>query len=131
VEVSAVTISEFAVQTVRLDFVTVALTVTTTLLAALAILLALAAIPYFFYLKRRAEYVAREAAAKAIEGVERRSEAAAVSQMEQMLPILMAEYREIALKTASGEMADEIARAQNDPTDVDRDDEEGSAGRAG
>ena len=106
---TATSVVDFAAQTGRLDFLTA-------VLAVLALLIGLSAVPVFFYLKMRAEAVAREEAAKALEGAAERVEAAAISKLEAMLPTLVREYTELARNAATEEEANDIALAQDDGT---------------
>lgn len=102
----------YAYQMGRLDLVTVVLTI-------LALIFTLATVPVFFYLKRRAEFVAQAEAKKALANVERIAESVAINKMETMLPILMAEYRELAQNAVTFDQADQIAEAQDDDADAD------------
>ena len=80
---------EFAAQTGRLDFLSA-------VLAVLATVIALGAFPIFFFVQRRAESVARAEAARVLAEVNERVEKEAISKIEQLLPMLMQEYRELA-----------------------------------
>lgn len=104
---------DFAAQTGRLDLLTA-------VLAVLALLLGLTAFPVFFYLRKRAEEIAKEAAAEALAGAIERVEAAAISRMEGILPTLLLEYRQLAENAVDGDEADQIAAAY----DANPDDEE-------
>jgi hypothetical protein len=59
--------------------------------------------------------VARREAKTALSNATKAAEAVAVKKMEEMLPILMAEYRELAQNAVSYEQANRIAEAQDDP----------------
>ncbi len=95
---------EFAAQTGRLDFLSATL-------AVLAVILGIGAFPVFFFVQRRAERVAREEVAKILEGAAERVEQIAISEIEQLLPILMKEYGDFA-REAAGYDADAISQAQ-------------------
>ena len=103
---------EYASQIGRLDFVSA-------LLAIVAIIVGVSAIPMFVYLKHRAEVAAKDAIEDQATILEERLERMAVSKMEEMLPILMNEYRDLA-KSAEIEdaQADEIADAQDDEREI-------------
>lgn len=103
---------KYAAETGRLDFLTAALGV-------LTIVLGLSAFPMFFFLKWRAEAVAREAAEGILGAAQERIEQLAISRMEQMLPTLVNEYAEIATNAVDGGVADEIAAAQEGGDDGD------------
>src|SRR3990167_1723775 len=98
---------QFAAQTGRLDFLTA-------VLAVLALLLGLSAFPMFFFLKARAEHVAREAIEDVLKTAVERVEREAVLKLEEMLPTLVEEYSKLAKNAVSVEEADRIAAAQDD-----------------
>lgn len=99
---------QYASQMGRLDFVSA-------LLAIVAIVIGVSAIPMFLYLRHRAEEAARTAINSQAEALETRLEQMAVSKMEEMLPILINEYRDLAKAAEIGDaQADEIADAQDD-----------------
>ena len=97
----------FAAQTGRLDFLT-------SVLAVLAILLGLGAFPVYHFVQRKAEKIAKEAADKVLKDTALKIEQEAISRIEAMLPTLVREYQELAKNAAGAEMADAIARAQEE-----------------
>lgn len=98
---------QFAAQLGRLDFIAA-------LLAILAILLGLAAVPFFLYLRWQAKEIATKAANEALNEASDRMERVAVERMEALLPNLIEEYRQLAQNAVTAEMGDEIAAAQDD-----------------
>lgn len=98
---------EIASQTGRLDLLSA-------ILAVLALLLGLLAFPVFFFVRRRAEEIAREEAKKTLDGALERIEKEAVSTLESMLPTLYEEYSEMARRAVTDEAANRIAAAQGD-----------------
>jgi hypothetical protein len=99
---------QYASQIGRLDFVSA-------LLAIVAIVVGVSALPMFLYLRYRAEDAAKRAIDSQAEILTSRLEDMAVSKMEEMLPILIYEYRDLAKNAEIGDaQADEIADAQED-----------------
>ena len=103
---------ELATQTGRLDFISA-------LLAILATMLGLAAFPLFFFLRYRAEKIARQVAEEVLEGAIERIEQRAISHIERALPTLVADYGEIARNAVNDLVADQIAAAQEDAKNGD------------
>jgi hypothetical protein len=99
---AAETAVQMAAQTGRLDLLTA-------ILAVLALMIGAATFPLFFFLKKRAEDVAADAAEEALQGAIDRVEAAAVLRMEQLLPTLIEDYRRLAENAVGAEEADKIA----------------------
>lgn len=110
----------------RLDFISA-------LLAVIALLLGLGAIPLFFHLRTRAKEAAEAALKDFLEGLEERIEKEAVSKMEEMLPTLVAQYEALAGNSVTGTEADAIAGAQDTETADEHisDHSGGAAGGAG
>ena len=108
VQAASQTAVQIAAQTGRLDLLT-------GVLAALAIMIGLSAIPVYLGLRRRAETIARDEAGKVLEGAIQKAEQAAVKRMEEMLPILLGEYRELAENAVDPEDADAIAASYDEP----------------
>lgn len=98
---------QIASQLGRLDFISA-------LLAVVALVIALAALPLFVFLRYRAETVAREEILVQMAGLTTKLEAQAVSKMETMLPELVKEYMELARDQAIVAQADEITGSQED-----------------
>lgn len=98
---------QIASQLGRLDFISA-------LLAVVALVIALAALPLFLFLRYRAETVAREEIRAQMEGLTFKLEAEAISKMEEMLSTLVKDYMELAQNQATVRQADEIAGAQED-----------------
>lgn len=98
---------QLAAQLGRLDFVSA-------LLAAVALLLAFSAVPLFYFLRLRAETVAREEISAQMEKLTSDLEAKAISKMEGMLPALVKDYMDFAKIAAEAEKADDFARQQED-----------------
>lgn len=96
---------EFAAQTGRLDLVSV-------LLAVVALLLAIGAFPAFWFVKSRAEQIAKDEVQEILKGITERLEAEAIRQVEEMLPGLIRDYGEFARQAAGQDVADAIAAAQ-------------------
>ena len=92
----------FAAQTGRLDFVSA-------ILASLAILLAVGALPVFFLLRHSAATVARAAAEDELKKVAANAEKIAIERMEQLLPGLVADYVALAQNSVSADAANSIA----------------------
>lgn len=65
-------------------------------------------------MQRRAEKVAKDEAAKALEGAAERVERAALAEIERLLPTLIEQYGEFARQAASEDVANAIAGAQDD-----------------
>ena len=80
-----------------------------TILAAIAILLAIGGVFAFFDVRRVARIQAREVAKEEGRKV---AEAAAVSYLESELPKLISEYQELAKNAVAAADADAIAKAQ-------------------
>ncbi|PVX28945.1 hypothetical protein [Sphingomonas pokkalii] len=97
-----------AAQIGRLDFISA-------LLAVIALLLGLGAIPLFVHLRTRAKEVATAAVNERMAELEGRLEAEAILKMEEMLPILVAQYRELAQNSVTEAQGNGIADAQDDP----------------
>lgn len=98
---------QIASQLGRLDFISA-------LLAGVASVIAFAAFPLFFYLRQRAVTVAREEIRKQMDGLTSKLEAEAISKMEEMLPMLVKDYMELAQNQATVGQADAVAGAQED-----------------
>ena len=81
------------------------------LLAIVAIILAVAGVYAFFNFRGVARRQAREEARKIASEV---AEKAAIGHLERELPKMVAEYHELVRNSAANEMADEIAKAQDD-----------------
>lgn len=97
----------FAGQIGRLDFVTA-------VLASITVLIALGAIPTFFFLRAAARSVAKDEVEKRLVNIEVEVERQAIQRMESMLPTLVKEYVDLAERSAEANEADEIANAQDD-----------------
>jgi non-ribosomal peptide synthetase component E (peptide arylation enzyme) len=93
---------EYAAQTGRLDFISA-------VLASLAFLLAIGALPVFLLLRYRAAEIAREAAESELKKISANMERMAVERLEAMLPSLVAEYVALAQSAVSAEAANSIA----------------------
>ncbi len=98
---------QIASQLGRLDFISA-------LLAVVALLIAIAAIPLFLFLRYRAETVAREEIRAQMEGLTSKLEAETISKMQEMLSTLVKDYMDLAGSQAAVIQADEIAGAQED-----------------
>lgn len=94
----------------RLDFVSA-------LLAIIAIIIGVAAIPLFLFLRYRAEKVARDEVREQFEALSNRLESEAISILEQKLPILIEEYMGLMRNAVEADEADKIAEAQDDDGD--------------
>jgi hypothetical protein len=92
----------------RLDFISA-------LLAVIALLIGLGAIPLFVYLRSRAKEVAIAAVNERMKEVEGHLEAEAISKMEAMLPTLVAQYHQLAQNSVTEAQGNDIADAQDDP----------------
>lgn len=103
---------QFAAETGRLDFVSA-------LLAIIALIWAISAIPVFLFLKYRAETVARKAAEEELETLRTKVENLAIERLEGLLPTLINEYMELAQNAVSGDQADEIAHAVSETYEDD------------
>ena len=100
-----------AAQLGRLDFISA-------LLAVVALILGLSAIPTFWYLRMRAREVAEARIAEFTEGLDERIEREAISKMEKELPILVEQYMELMENAVTDQQADEIADAQDGDKDA-------------
>lgn len=96
-----------AYQLGRLDLITV-------LLAVVTLLFALAAIPGFFYFKYRAEQAARDEVRARTNEIAEQVEREAISKIEERLPTLFEEYRELIQNAVTPTEANAIAGAQDD-----------------
>jgi len=97
-----------AAQMGRLDFISA-------VLASLSVLIVVASFPLFFFLRGRAEKVAREAADEYLKAATSTVEREAAKRLEEMLPKMVQDYVELARNNAvSPEQADEIAAAQEE-----------------
>uniref|UniRef100_Q11JY9 Uncharacterized protein n=2 Tax=Phyllobacteriaceae TaxID=69277 RepID=Q11JY9_CHESB len=101
-EEAARDVIEYASQIGRLDFLS-------SVLAVLALILALAAFPLFFFVQHRAKTIAEKEAKEALKDAARRVEDLAISKMETLLPTLIGEYMELVKNSVSSEQANEIA----------------------
>lgn len=101
-----------AYQLGRLDLVTLLLTI-------VLLLIALAAIPGFFYFKYRAEKAARDEVSERFGEFQRGLEAKAISNLEAMLPTLVESYIELVKNSVTSQEANDIAEAQDEPTNDD------------
>jgi hypothetical protein len=99
-EHSTVDAVAIAAQLGRLDLVS-------TLLAAIAVILALGVVPVYMLIQRKAARIARQEVKKATEG-------AAVAKMEKIMPVLVEEYMELARNFSAISNADEIMQTKND-----------------
>lgn len=97
-----------AAQIGRLDFISA-------LLAVIALLLGLGAIPLFVYLRSRAEGIATAAVNERMNAIEKRLEAEAVAKMEEMLPAIVPNYEQLARNYVTDSVGNDIASAQDDP----------------
>jgi hypothetical protein len=97
----------YASQIGRLDFVSAAL-------AVLALILGAGAFPVFFFVQRRAEKIASDAAEDTLIKATERIEREAIARLETMLPRMVEEYMEIVKNSVSAEAADRIAEAAGD-----------------
>lgn len=95
-----------ASQTGRLDLVSA-------ILAVVALVIALGTLPLFLFLKHRAQSVAREEVQLLSKNLLLEIEREAISKIEEMLPTLVEQYRELAKGFVDSEKADQIADAQN------------------
>lgn len=111
-EQGAIDAVQYAFQTGRLDFVTA-------ILAALTIVIAIAAIPLFLYFRHRAAQVAREEVQQISQELMERLEKDASARMEALLPKLVSDYMQLARTYISEDLADEIAKAQENGKDND------------
>lgn len=98
---------QIADQLGRLDFISA-------LLAVVALVIALAALPLVSFLRYRAESVARKEIRAQMEGLTSKLEAEAISKMEEMLPTLVKDYIEWLQSQAPVLQADKIAESQED-----------------
>lgn len=98
---------DLATQTGRLDFLTA-------ILACITIIFVVGAFPAWFFIQSKAVKVAKEAVDEEIEDLENRIEAAAISRMEVMLPVLVKEYLELSRKAADSEEAEDFGQSQED-----------------
>jgi hypothetical protein len=101
-----------AYQLGRLDLVTLLLTV-------VLLLIALAAIPGFFYFKYRAEKAARDEVSERMAEFQQGLETQAISKMEAMLPTLFDSYMEIVKNSVTSQEANDIAGAQDEEANAD------------
>lgn len=100
----AIDVIEYASQIGRLDFLS-------SVLAVLALILALAAFPIFFFVQHRAKTIAETEARKALAGAVERVEELAISKLESLLPTLVGEYMELVKNSVSAEEGNLIAEA--------------------
>jgi hypothetical protein len=89
------------------------------LLTAIAVLIAILALPVFGYLKYSAGKAARDEVRKITEGLHEAVEREAISKMEAMLPTLVEQYKQLGQNSVTDEIADDIAEAQDEPTHGD------------
>lgn len=89
------------------------------LLTIVALMIAILALPVFSYLKFRARQAAIEEVRKITEGLHDAVEKEAISKMEEMLPTLVTQYKELGQNSVTDEVADDIAEAQEDTTNDD------------
>jgi hypothetical protein len=92
----------YASQIGRLDFLS-------SVLAAIAIILGIGAIPLFIYLKQRAEAVARTTTENLLKDKEEMIEAHAISKIESMLPKLVEDYMTLVKNSVNDTTANQIA----------------------
>lgn len=89
------------------------------LLTVIALLIAILALPVFSYLKYRARQAAVDEVKKITEGLHEAVEKEAISKMEAMLPTLVEQYIDLCQNSVTDKVADDIADAQDDPTNDD------------
>ena len=95
---------QLATQLGRLDFLSA-------VLACLAIILAVAGIFGFIHFRGVARNTARDTAREETQKI---AESAAVQYLQERLPQMMEDYRELAENAVTAEQADDIAQAQDD-----------------
>lgn len=103
----ATDVIQYAAQMGRLDLVSA-------LLAIVAILLALSAIPAYILIKRKAERIARNVVESIRAEVTASAEKIVIAKLEQDLPGLVEDYMALARNTVNDDVAALIAQAQED-----------------
>lgn len=101
----AVDVIQYAAQLGRLDFISA-------LLATIALMLAAAAFPVFFYLRQRAKQAAEQVIEARIKEWERKFEAEVSAKMETLLPQIINDYMSMVRDIRETDRADEIAETQ-------------------
>jgi hypothetical protein len=96
---------QLAMELGRLDLIS-------TFLGGVAILFVLSAIPAYGLVQRKAAKVARQEVRKIRDEAMASAEKAAIEKIQDVLPELVSEYMELVKNSVDGNMADEIAEAQ-------------------
>lgn len=101
------------------DYLGTEIGLTAVLLAAVAVLIAVLALPVFFYLRHRAATVAKEAAANMLKELTAEIEKEAITRIEAMLPGLVSDYVGLLQGSVDDSTANEIAEAEAGEVDGD------------
>lgn len=104
-----------------LDYLGSEVGLTTVLLAAIAVLIAILALPIFLYLRHHAAAVADQAAKDALEKMTANMEKEAITRIEAMLPALVSDYMSWLQGSVDDSAANQIAEAEAAEVEGDAD----------
>lgn len=98
---------QYASQVGRLDFISA-------LLAIIAILLVFSAIPAYLIIEKKSKQIARNAVQEIRDEACKTAEQLVIKKLEEELPGMVEDYWSIAVNAVDQDMANDIARAQED-----------------